>query len=217
MTIKPNKKPVVVSVQALQRMPYYLQLLKEHKLSGELVISAKAISTELRLNDVQVRKDLAAVSSIKGKPNTGFEIQDLIDNMEDYLGYNNVMDAVLVGVGSLGRALVSYKGFENYGLNIVAAFDNDPGIVGEVINGCRVRPLSEMEELCKRLRIHIGIITVPAQSAQAACDSLLASGIMAIWNFAPVHLTAPENVLVQNENMAASLALLSRRLKEIQR
>lgn len=212
-----KKGPVEVSVQALHRMPYYLQLLKDYKAQDETVISAKAIATELRLNDVQVRKDLAAVSSIKGKPNTGFEIQDLIDNMEDYLGYNNVMDAVLVGVGSLGKALISYKGFANYGLNIVAAFDNDPEIIDEVVGDTRVRPLSEMEELCKRLRTHIGIITVPAEAAQSVCDDLLASGILAIWNFAPVHLNAPENVLIQNENMAASLAMLSRKLKEMTR
>lgn len=212
-----KKGPVEVSVQALRRMPYYLQLLKDYKAQDETVISAKAIATELRLNDVQVRKDLAAVSSIKGKPNTGFEIQDLIDNMEDYLGYNNVMDAVLVGVGSLGKALISYKGFANYGLNIVAAFDNDPEIIDEVVGDTRVRPLSEMEELCKRLRTHIGIITVPAEAAQSVCDDLLASGILAIWNFAPVHLNAPENVLIQNENMAASLAMLSRKLKEMTR
>lgn len=212
-----KKGPVEVSVQALHRMPYYLQLLKDHKANNETVISAKAVATELRLNDVQVRKDLAALSSIKGKPNTGFEIQNLIDNMEDYLGYNNVMDAVLVGVGSLGKALISYKGFANYGLNIVAAFDNDPETIDEVVGDCRVRPLSEMQELCKRLRIHIGIITVPADAAQSACDDLLASGILAIWNFAPVHLNAPESVLVQNENMAASLAMLSRRLKEMTR
>lgn len=212
-----KKGPVEVSVQALHRMPYYLQLLKDHKANNEIVISAKAVATELRLNDVQVRKDLAALSSIKGKPNTGFEIQDLIDNMEDYLGYNNVMDAVLVGVGSLGKALISYKGFANYGLNIVAAFDNDPEIIDEVVGDTRVRPLSEMEELCKRLRTHIGIITVPAEAAQSVCDDLLASGILAIWNFAPVHLNAPENVLIQNENMAASLAMLSRKLKEMTR
>ncbi len=212
-----KKGPVEVSVQALHRMPYYLQLLKDYKAQDETVISAKAIATELRLNDVQVRKDLAAVSSIKGKPNIGFEIQDLIDNMEDYLGYNNVMDAVLVGVGSLGKALISYKGFANYGLNIVAAFDNDPEIIDEVVGDTRVRPLSEMEELCKRLRTHIGIITVPAEAAQSVCDDLLASGILAIWNFAPVHLNAPENVLIQNENMAASLAMLSRKLKEMTR
>ena len=212
-----KKGPVEVSVQALHRMPYYLQLLKDHKANNEIVISAKAVATELRLNDVQVRKDLAALSSIKGKPNTGFEIQDLIDNMEDYLGYNNVMDAVLVGVGSLGKALISYKGFANYGLNIVAAFDNDPEIIDEVVGDIRVRSLSEMEDLCKRLRTHIGIITVPAEAAQSVCDDLLASGILAIWNFAPVHLNAPENVLVQNENMAASLAMLSRKLKEMTR
>ena len=213
-----NQKPsVVVSVQALQRMPYYLQLLKKYKDSGESAIAAKAIATELKLNEVQVRKDLAAISSSKGKPNTGFVIEDLIENMEDYLGYNNLMDAVIVGAGSLGRALISYKGFENYGLNIVSAFDNDPIVIGSNISGKTIRSVSELSDFCKRLRIHIGIIAVPVSVAQQTCDLLLDSGILAIWNFAPVHLATPDNILVQNENMAASLALLSRKLKEITR
>jgi redox-sensing transcriptional repressor len=212
-----KKEPVVVSIQALHRMPYYLHLLKDYQAAGETVISAKAVATELRLNDVQVRKDLAAVSSVKGRPNTGFEIQDLIDNMEDYLGYNNLMDAVLVGTGSLGRALLSYKGFENYGLNIVAAFDNNPAIVGTRIGERTVNSTEDLSDFCKRLKIHIGIITVPAPAAQEVCDQLLDGGILAIWNFAPAHLSAPEHVLIQDENMAASLAMLSRKLKEATR
>jgi len=120
----------------------------------------------------------------------------------------------LVGAGSLGKALLSYSGFENYGLNIVAAFDIDKEKVRTRINDKEVLPVEEMENICRRLNIHIGIITVPAQYAQDVCDKLIASGILAIWNFAPVHLSTPEGILVRNENMAASLAILSHHLQE---
>ncbi len=212
--IQPNKGPVVVSVQALHRMPYYLQYLQDCHERGDSVVAATTIALEMHLNEVQVRKDLAALSSVRGKPNSGFDIVDLIRNMEEYLGYNNTKDAVLVGAGSLGRALMSYRHFSTYGLNIVSAFDVDMEIVGSTIAGKTVRPLEEVETFCKRLQIQIGIITVPVEAAQDVCNRLVAGGIQAIWNFAPLHLSTPETILVQNENMAASLALLSRRLYE---
>ena len=124
------------------------------------------------------------------------------------------MDAVLTGAGSLGHALLSYKGFANFGLNIVSAFDVNPALVGTEVDGIKIRALTEMEDVCKRMHVQIGIITVPVEAAQKVCDQMLASGILAIWNFAPVHLDAPDHILVQNENMAASLAMLSRRLKD---
>lgn len=209
-----NNKPVNISVQALHRMPYYLQMLKDLREAGETLVTARAIATALKLNEVQVRKDLSAISTTKGRPNTGFPVQNLIENMEDYLGYNNLMDAVLTGAGSLGHALLSYKGFANFGLNIVSAFDVNPALVGTEVDGIKIRALTEMEDVCKRMHVQIGIITVPVEAAQKVCDQMLASGILAIWNFAPVHLDAPDHILVQNENMAASLAMLSRRLKD---
>lgn len=176
-------------------------------------MSAKTIATALSLGEIQVRKDLAAVSD-KGRPKIGYDTSELISDIEDRLGCTNSNDAVLIGAGKLGRALLSYKGFAEYGLNIVSAFDSDKSRCGTDENGKTVLPMEKLTDFCKRLNIRIGIITVPGSCAQEICDKLVSCGIKAIWNFAPVHLNAPEGVLVKNENMAASLALLSRHLME---
>lgn len=203
-----------ISIQALWRLPYYLNFIKsldEEKYSS---ISAPVIAKALNLNEVQVRKDLAAVSQRGGKPKTGFDIKELIKDLEEFLGYNNVDEAILVGVGHLGKALLSYKGFEDYGLKIVIGFDNDENIIGTNVGGKQILGLDKMKDLCWRMGVNIGIIAVPAEQAQKVCDMLVEVGIRAIWNFAPVHLNVPEYVLVQNENLAASLAILSKNLKE---
>lgn len=203
-----------ISKQALQRMPYYLQQLKQLELQGAQIATATTVANALRLNEVQVRKDFAAVSTRKGKPKTGFPIGDLIENMERLLGYRDVKDAVLVGAGSLGKAFLSYSSFRDYGVNIAAAFDVDPGVTGRTIADKEVLALDGLEDFCRKRQVRIGIITCPAAAAQEACDRLVKAGILAVWNFAPTHLNVPENILVQNENMAASLAVLSRHLSE---
>jgi len=209
-----KESPVVLSKQALQRMPFYLQYLKKLSCEGQCIIAAPAVAEALSLNEVQVRKDFAAVSSTRGKPKTGFVVPDLIADMETFLGYRNVNEAVLVGAGSLGKALLSYKGFDDYGIKIAMAFDANEQVIGGEIFGKRIFSVTQLSDLCRRMRINIGIITVPAPQAQSVCDSLVAGGVRAIWNFAPAHLSAPAHILIQNENMAASLALLSKHLND---
>ena len=208
-----KKEPQSISKQALQRMPLYLNYLKGQK--GEQAhISAPAIASDLGLNEVQVRKDLAAVSSQAGKPKKGFDIRLLITDIERFLGYDDVNRAVLVGAGHMGGALLCYRGFAEYGLEIVAAFDNRPELFGVEVGGKTVFPIEKLSSLCKRLNAHIGIITVPSAQAQKVCDELVKGGVLAIWNFASAHLTVPEGILVHHENMAASLAALSQHLRE---
>lgn len=202
-----------ISKQALQRFPYYLNYLKKVRSNHIIDISAPAIAKELNLNEVQVRKDLAAVSSFGGKPKVGFNVEELIRVIESYLGFNNVVDAVLIGAGNLGKAILAYNELKEYGMEIVAAFDNSELEIGNSINGTQVFSMDRLTDLCRRLNVHIGIITVPSQSAQTVCDLLIENGILAIWNFAPVHLTVPGHILVQNENMAVSLAMLSKHLQ----
>lgn len=202
-----------VSTQTLQRLPAYLRYLKSLSKYGAMNISAKAIADALELGEIQVRKDLASVSS-GGRPKIGYIKEDLINAINTYLGYDNISDAVLVGAGKLGRTLLAYDGFEEYGLNIVAAFDTDDNIIGESEKGRKIFPADKLKELCERMNIRIGIITVPAQNAQSVCDMLVEAGVLAIWNFAPTHLKVPDNILVRSENMAASLAVLSKHLAE---
>lgn len=201
----------MIPLKVLQRLPVYLPLLKEKKREGQIYTASSAIAAELGLTEIQVRKDLATVSK-GGRPKVGYVIVDLIHDIEKALGYDNINDAVLVGAGKLGRALMDYQGFREYGVNIVAGFDINAK-ENETEGGKPVYPMDKLEDLCERMQIHMGIITVPAHAAQEACDRLIAAGVVAIWNFAPVHLVTPEDIYVKSENMAASLAVLSNYLK----
>lgn len=206
-------KPAITT-QALGRMPYYIQQLRMLRNENIDTVSAPKIAELLNLNEVQVRKDFAAVSTSKGKPKAGFSVTELITNMENLLGYNNADEAVLVGAGSLAHAILTYEGLKTYGLKIVAAFDINSAYIGTEINGTKVISAEKISDLCRRLKVYIGIITVPASQAQIVCDQLVAGGVLAIWNFAPIRLSVPDHILVQNENLAASLAILSKHLKE---
>ena len=124
---------------------------------------------------------------------------------------------MIVGAGQLGRALLSYQNYSDYGVEVVAAFDADESMAGQEVGGKPILPVKRMTGLCRRMKVHIGIITVPAAHAQEACDKLVEGGIQAIWNFAPVHLKVPEDVLVRNEIIAVSLGELSRQLQEKRR
>ncbi len=204
----------ILSVQGVKRLPYYLKYLKELHEDGIGYVPAAAIASSLGIYEVQVRKDLAAVSSKPGKPRVGFSVDGLITDIEHFLGYDSANTAALVGVGHLGKALMSYGGFADYGLDIAAAFDADPALAGKIIHGCEVSPMEDMTRICRERHIPIGIITTPADQAQAVCDQLVRAGVKAVWNFAHVKLHVPDGVLVQNEDMAVSFALLSNRLAQ---
>ena len=208
------KKKQELSDLALQRLPRYLQYLRVLQKNGVTMIAAAKVATYFHLGEIQVRKDLAAVSSLQGRPKSGFLVERLIVDIESYLGFGNASKAVLVGAGSLGKALLAYDGFSQYGLKLLAAFDVDKAKLGTTEKGKHVYSLEELEKYCQRYQIHIGVITVPAENAQEVCDKLVAARVLAVWNFAPVHLVVPEGVLVQNENMAVSLALLSKHLSD---
>ena len=202
-----------ISTQTVHRIPLYLNYLRSLPKDGAENISATAIAEALGLNDVQVRKDLAQVSS-GGRPKIGYITKRLIADIEKFMGYNDTRSAIVAGAGNLGRALFSYGGFSEYGLELVAAFDVDEALIGTSIAGKPVLSFDKMKDLCQRMNIRIGIITVPSEAAQQVCDQMVESGILAIWNFAPVHLSVPEDVLVRYENIACSLAVLAKRLND---
>lgn len=208
-----DKTYAAISVQTLKRLPLYLNYLKSLDRERTKIISSPAIAKALGLNEVQIRKDLAAIKS-GGRPRTGYLLEKLISDLDTYLGYGNVNEAIIVGVGHLGRALLSYKGFASYGLDIIVGFDMDESVVGTEVGDKKILPLSKMAGLCQRMHVNIGIIAVPAENAQAVCELMISAGIQAIWNFAPVKLLVPDNILVQNEDMAASFAVLSKHLKK---
>ena len=204
---------VSVSRATLGRLPRYLTFLRELDPEKVPFISATTISKELQLGEVQVRKDLAAVSGA-GRPRRGYETPELIARLEDCLGCNGLSYAVLVGAGRLGRALLLYDGFESFGVKIKAAFDSNEKVIS-LDSKTEILPMNQFHAFCQENGIHIGIITVGEGSAQDVCDQMIQSGITAIWNFAPCKLNVPEHILLQNENLALSLAHLKNRLSYI--
>lgn len=197
-----------ISKATLGRLPQYLQYLKDLSQGAGGTISATAIARGLSLGEVQVRKDLAAVSGA-GKPKIGYVTDDLIKNIESRLGCDKMTSAVLVGAGKLGRALLDYDGFEEYGVKIIAAFDKNENASKAGTSSKAVLPVSELTSFCKTHGVRLGIITVGKEAAQEVCDRMTSSGITAIWNFAPIRLNVPSGVLLKQENLALSLAHLN--------
>lgn len=201
-----------IAKNTIKRLPVYLSYLKNLP-EEQVYISATSIAEGLKLGDVQVRKDLAAVSGA-GRPKTGYERVVLIETLEKFLGYDEQKDAVLVGAGKLGMALLDYYKFSDYGLNIAAAFDSNIKKIGETSSGKRIYHMDEFEEYCVRNKIRIGIITVPASEAEGVRQKMTDCGIDVIWNFAPIYLAETEGMHIHNENMAVSLAILTGHLRD---
>ena len=194
----------------LGRLPKYLEYLRSLP-EIRRTISATAIAKALSLGDVQVRKDLQAVSGA-GKPKIGYEKDKLLADIERHLGQKKLTNAVLVGAGKLGRALLDYDGFEDFGVKIIAGFDCNETALKKGAKD--ILPIRDIGAYCREHDVKLGIITVGQGSAQDVCDKLVESGIEAIWNFAPVTLKVPSGVLLKQENLALSLAYLNNQISK---
>jgi len=196
----------------LGRMPIYLKALHAMRDSGKKYVSSIALAEAVRENSSLVKKDLSYAIKSEGKPRVGYEVAALISDIEDFLGYKTVKNAVIVGVGKLGQALMGFGGFAKYGLNIVAGFDTNQAVVGAVVNGKPVLDFSSIKSYATENGVKIGIITTPKQFSQGVANELVEGGIRAIWNFTSRHLSVPNTVAVRNEDMASGLAILSKQL-----
>ncbi len=202
-----------VNLQAVRRMPVYLNLLRRLNQADVEYISTTELLKHLKYEPVLVRKDLAGLG-IPGKQKLGYRPQELIAAIERYLGWNKTGEAFLVGAGGLGGALLGYRRFEDYAFKIVAAFDVDEAKVGRTLHGVEVLHVSKLPDLAKRMGVRIAVLTVPGERAQAVADMLVENGFTGIWNFAPEDLRVPENVVCQNENLAGGLAQFTYKLRE---
>lgn len=195
----------------LRRLPLYYHFLENLSDDNVGFVSSSEIAQRLGLVPIQVRKDIE-ITGISGRPRIGYPVEELKKAIEKFLGWNNTTDAFLIGAGNLGAALLGYQGFSQYGLNIIAAFDQDPQKVGTKIRGVKILPISKLEEMATRMSIQIAILTVSAAAAQSIADVLVSAGINGIWNFAPTKISVPGHIIVQHENLASSLAVLSKKV-----
>ncbi|MBQ0106182.1 MAG: redox-sensing transcriptional repressor Rex [Armatimonadetes bacterium] len=202
------------SVPTLRRLPLYLHYLKQLQSNGILYISSTTLAKQLKFEAIQVRKDLS-VTGIVGRPKIGYPVPELIKKIQMFINWDTTMNAVIIGAGALGSALLGYNGFEDSGLKIIAAFDSDPNKIGSIIRGRNVHSLNDLEEFINKNNILVGIITVPAEFAQNICDILVKANIKGVWNFTPAVLETPDNVIVKNQDPIRGLAELTYRLKNI--
>jgi len=208
----PQRLRRVAKQPSVQRLPAYLRLIKMLQEEGEEAVSTTYLAEMLDLQPIIVRKDLS-VTGIVGRPRIGYDVAELIAAIESYLGWDQMRDAVLIGVGHLGTALLGYRGFSDYRLRVLAAFDADPAKVGQAVHGCPVHAWDTATSFIDTHRIELAILTVPATVAQPAADALVEAGIHAIWNFSPVKLHLPQHVVAHQEDLTAGLGVLSLKLR----
>jgi redox-sensing transcriptional repressor len=198
----------------VKRMPSYLQLLRVLQAEGREHVSGTVLASVHHWEPVIVRKDLA-ITGVVGTPRIGFRITELISAIEHFLGWDKQTKAVLVGVGSLGTALLGYQGFHDYGFRIVGAFDSNPRIIGKWVHGRKVQAMDQLVPFVRRGEILLGMLTVPGFVAQETAEMMVRAGIKGIWNFTPAKLQLPEEVVTQKEDLAEGLAVLSHRLYKL--
>ena len=204
----------LVSTKQLERFPIYLNHLLALKKEGKINTSAPQIAAVLGFSEEQVRKDLQVVTKSSGKPKAGRVIDELIHDINEFLGYGDTTGAVVVGCGHLGEAFMKYEGFLEYGLEILAGFDVASKKIGKIINGKKIYSMNNLEKIIMQLNVQIAIITVPSEEAQGVVDRLVNCGIKGIWNFANVHMSTPDDVVIETVNLASSLAVLSHKLTD---
>lgn len=197
---------------ALRRLPWYLAYVSLLRQRGVEYVSSTGISRGINVDASQIAKDLSFLD-IKGKTRIGYEVKLLEHKLEEFLGFRRRHNAVIVGVGSLGRALMSDSGLANYGLEIVAGFDVSPALIGtSTPQGLPIYDVAELATRARQLEVEIGIVTVPVEYAQEAADEIIAAGMKAIWNFTPYRIMAPDDVVISNTSIYAHLAVMYNRM-----
>lgn len=206
-----RKEADKVPEPTLRRLPWYLSNIKLLKGKGEQYVSSTQISKEINIDASQIAKDLSYVN-ISGRTRVGYNIDSLIEVLESFLGFTNMHKAFLFGVGSLGAALLRDSGLHHFGLEIVAAFDVNPQLVGTDLNGIRIFHSDGFEAKMKEYDVNIGVLTVPINIAQEITNKMVDGGIKGIWNFTPFRIRVPESIVVQNTSLYAHLAVMFNRL-----
>jgi redox-sensing transcriptional repressor len=196
----------------LRRLPWYLSVCRLLKQQGEQYVSSTRLFKETNIVASQIAKDLSCVN-IVGRTRVGYEIDNLLSVLEDFLGFTRVHKAFIFGAGRLGSALLNDKGLRQFGLEVVAAFDTNPRVVGNNVAGIPVFHINELEAKMKRYDVRIGILTVPIDRAQEVADKMVVWGIKAIWNFTPLRIRVPDDIVVQNTSLYAHLSLMFNRLE----
>ena len=196
----------------LRRLPWYLAYLKLEADQGAEFISSTQIAKAINVSASQIAKDLSLVN-VAGKTRVGYDVKELVDVLEGFLGFKSVHRAFIFGVGSLGAALLHDRGLSQFGVEIMAGFDVNPELVGKAVNGLPVYHINDFQKIQDEMNVSIGILTVPVDKAQQVAELMVEGGIKAVWNFTPFRIRMPQHVVVQNTSIYAHLAVMFNRLE----
>lgn len=211
------EKPVISAMlpePTLRRLPWYLAYVKLLDSRRLEYVSSTQIAKHLDVDASQIAKDLSFLN-IRGKTRMGYEVRSLIKELTDFLGFKHRHNAFMIGVGSLGGALMRDSGLSQYGLNIVAGFDIDETKVGTDVGGILIYHIDSLAERVKAQSVTIAILAVPVEQAQEVTDLIVRSGVKAIWNFTPYRIKVPQHVVIQNTSIYAHLAVMYNRLEAV--
>ncbi|RHM54887.1 redox-sensing transcriptional repressor Rex [Mitsuokella sp. AF33-22] len=202
------KEQTSISKATIDRLPLYFRTLRLVQDEGRDIISSEDLGRRLGITPEQIRKDLASFGQF-GKKGVGYYVNELKRNVGEILGLNNHWNIAVVGIGHLGAALANYQNFVTLGFNLVALFDQDPNVIGTIVNHVKVEDIRNLKRVVKERNIQIGIIAVPAAFAQGVADQLVDAGVKGIWNFAPIKMKVPETMHIVNEDLSIGLSSLS--------
>ncbi|WP_432510315.1 redox-sensing transcriptional repressor Rex [Kineococcus sp. SYSU DK001] len=199
---------VDVPEATVARLPQYLRALSVLADAGLRTVSSDALAEAVGVGSAKLRKDLSHLGSY-GIRGVGYDVTELHRRIADHLGQTTPWNVVIIGIGNLGHALAGYGGFASRGFRVVGLFDDGAGVVGEVVNGLRVRPLADLPLAVRPGEPTIGVLAVPAEHAQAVCDRLVSAGVTSVLNFAPTVLRVPADVDVRKVDLASELQILA--------
>ncbi len=204
--------PIEIPDVVIDRLPVYARALGLLDRHGREVVSSQELGAQLGVTPAQIRKDLSYFGRF-GKQGRGYNVKRLLEELRSILGLDREWTMVLVGVGKLGRAVLAYGGFAPQGFRIVAAFDNDPAVIGQHIKELVVQPASDLRVVLDSQGVDIGIVATPAAHAQEVIDSLVACGVRAILNYAPIATQVPSHVHIKDIDPVLSLQSMTFYLK----
>ena len=207
-----NSKHGSISRATVDRLPLYFRTLRLIRSEGSESVSSEELGRRIGVTPEQIRKDLASFGAF-GKKGVGYHVAELVNNISQILGLDRKWNIAIIGVGHLGWALANYRNFASLGFHLAALFDQNPAIVGQLINGVDVLSVADLETTIISRNIQIGVIAVPAGEAQTVADRLVAAGVHGIWNFAPVRIRVPDDVQIVSEDLSVGLSTLSYHLR----
>jgi redox-sensing transcriptional repressor len=208
-----NSKQGNISRATIDRLPLYFRTLRLIKSEGSDIVSSEELGRRIGVTPEQIRKDLAGFGAF-GKKGVGYHVAELVNNISSILGLDRRWNIAIVGVGHLGWALANYRNFISMGFHLSALFDQNPSIVGQIINGVEVLPVADLEKTIAERSVQIGVIAVPAGEAQVIADRMVAAGVHGVWNFAPVRIRVPDSVELVSEDLSVGLTTLSYHLRQ---